>query len=622
MNRFSLPGAQRAAASRGDSMHETIGTSSKRPLVLIVDDDRMFRVTMRAALEQAGFDVEEAEGGRAALAKFGEKYPDIVLLDIVMPDMDGYATCAAFRELPFGTHVPIIMLTGMDDEESIKRAYEAGASDFITKPVNYLILTHRMNYVLRTSRYLVHFDELTGLPNRTVFLDHLKQVVAGERRNPRPFAVLFLDIDNFKRFNETLGYATADALLRRVAKRLREAVRKTDCVSHDAGVSIALHSAPTREHAIARLGSDQFVVALADIGNVDEVAAAARRITETLASPYDVGGNQLYITTSIGISMYPLDGEDPDDLLKFAEGSMNHTKQNAGSRYRFYTEDLNKRTQRRFSVETHLRKSLEAEELKLHYQPILNARSNEIVGMEALVRWSHPELGVVSPREFVGIAEETGLIRELGEWVFRTACKDTVEYHRNGLSELTVSINLSAAQFKQTTLVSLISEILDEEGLAPGFVNLELTEGLLMEDTANSIETVVELKALGVGITIDDFGTGYSSLAYLKRFPLNALKIDQSFMPDLFAGSNDGAIVSAIIGLGRSLGLKVVAEGIESEAQLDFLRALGCDQVQGYLISRALPSRQFAQWAAGWSGEHTPASPTDTKAKLTLVAQS
>ncbi|MDH3689655.1 MAG: EAL domain-containing protein [Gammaproteobacteria bacterium] len=607
-------------------MSETINARGERPLALVVDDDRMFRVTARAALEQAGFDVDEAENGRIALAKFGEQYPDIVLLDIVMPDMDGYATCAAFRELPFGTHVPIIMLTGLDDEESIKRAYEAGATDFITKPVNYLILTHRMNYVLRTSRYLVHFDELTGLPNRTVFLDHLRHVVASGRRNQRPLAVLFLDVDNFKRFNETLGYGEADALLRRVAKRLHKAVRTTDYVSRDAGVPLALHLTPNREYAVARLGGDQFVVALVDFCNVDDIAVAVRRITENLAKPYDVDGNQLHITTSIGISVYPLDGDDPDDLLKYAEVSMNHAKQNGGNRYRFYTEDLDTRTQRRFSVETQLRKSLETEELEIHYQPILDVQSNEIEGMEALVRWSHPELGIVSPSEFIGIAEETGLILDLGEWVFRSACKHTVECHRRGLSELIVSINLSAAQFIRKEFASLISEILDEEGLDPCFVNLELTEGLLMDDTASSITAVAELKALGVGITIDDFGTGYSSLAYLKRFPLNGLKIDQSFMPDLFAGTNDGAIVSAIIGLGRSLGLKVVAEGIESQAQFDFLRALGCDRVQGYLISQALPLEKFAQWAASWRGEYTAASPAaesnSAKAKLGLVAQS
>ncbi|MEE8166241.1 MAG: EAL domain-containing protein [Myxococcota bacterium] len=581
---------------------ESIDLNADPKLVLIVDDDDMFRLVARASLEGAGFRVEEAENGRVGIAMLEETRPDIVLLDIRMPEMDGYDTCAALRSLPEGWQTPIVMLTAVEDRESIERAYEVGATDFINKPVNYAILNYRLQHILRANRFLVDFDRLTGLPNRALVLDYLERAVALGRRCQHPVAILFLDLDHFRRFNETLGHRVGDDILRQVADRLGS-LRSTDYVARNCDAD---HTFVTLEfQTIARLGGDEFVVVLPKIRNVEDCAVVARRIRKILARPFEVADGELYVTASIGISAYPLDGEEPQALLTHAEVAMNHAKEKGRDRYQFYQESLNTKTQRSFSIENQLRRVLERDELEVYYQPKVDIQHNRLAGMEALARW--PEsLEAVSPGEFIPIAEQTGLIVPLGDWVFRTACAQTAEMLRMGLPTPGVSINLSAAQFGQEGIASHMARIVDEMHFDPALVELELTEGVLLEDTDTSIATLNELREIGFTIALDDFGTGYSSLSYLKRFPLNTLKLDQLFVRDL-AKDSDAAIAKAIIVLGHTLSLKVIAEGVEEPKQLDLLQALGCDEVQGYLFSRPLPFEAFVEWTSEW--ETTSASP-------------
>jgi len=565
-------------------------------LVLVVEDDEVQRIIIRAVLEDAEFTVVEAENGSIALENFDELRPNLVLMDLIMPILNGYDTCKALRELPHGSNTPLVVLTSLDDTESIRRAYDVGATDFVTKPINYSVLTHRLRYVLRANRYLAYYDELTGLPNRALLVEQLKHVVSSGSRHQRSVAILSLDLDHFKRFNETLGHQAGDELLRRVARRLCASFRSDDYGSRDPYEHNVLFPMLRGDNVVAHLGGGAFVFVLTNINRVEDTAIAVRRITDSLSRPFVTDGDEFHITASIGISVCPLDGDDPDALISYAEVAMNHAKERGRDCHQFYTEALNARTRKKLYIETNLRKALERGEFEVHYQPKVDVQDGKMAGVEALVRWTHPELGAVSPQDFIPIAEETGLIVPLGDWILRTACMQAMEWHKMGLVNLTVAINLSAAQFKQKRLGWQIEQILTETGLEARFIELELTEGVLMEDSPSSVATLAELREIGLSVAIDDFGTGYSSLSYLRQFPLTTLKIDQSFVRNLATDDDDGTIVKAIIGLGSTLYLKVVAEGVERLDQLEFLRENGCDEVQGLLFSGALPGNELTGW--------------------------
>ena len=702
----------------------------KAPVILLVDDDAVVRYMAREALEEAGFIVVETDNGASALEMLAEVRPGVVMLDIVMPEMDGFAACTAIRATAIGAHIPIVMMTGLDDNESINRAFEAGATTFITKPLNLAILVHRLRYIVRTQgiedelresrarlaqaqrmarlghwewelqtglvhcseglsemvglgsgerdvphtdllalideadrprvsaalqstvserkphsieyaltredgtrlvivqegsaiegdngtvervvgiaqditdrrtaedriRNLANFDPVTGLPNRTFLIEILTQSLDAARRYGREAAILVLDIDHFKRINDSLGHGAGDTVLQSVAQRLVRCVRGSDRVFSGedgrAGSGADLGAGNT----VSRLGGDEFVVVLGEVRRAEDSAAAARRIAEALAAPIVVGATEVRITASIGISVFPVDGNDVESLLKNADAAMFHAKEQGRDCSRFYTASLNERAVKRFSLETNLRKALERDEFIVYYQPKIDIASGRPSGMEALIRWRRPDGAIIPPGEFIPIAEETGLIVPIGDWVLRKACAQAMAWIMRGLGPLRLSVNLSAAQFRQPRLVAGIAETITGTALAPEFLDLELTEGILVEDTANSIAILNALKALGVGVAIDDFGTGYSSLSYLKRFRLDALKIDRSFVRDLVTDADDGAIVKATIALAHSLRLQVIAEGVEVEAQLDVLRQLGCDEAQGYLFSPPLPAQAFEDW--------------------------
>jgi diguanylate cyclase (GGDEF)-like protein/PAS domain S-box-containing protein len=421
--------------------------------------------------------------------------------------------------------------------------------------------------------YQATHDSLTGLANRNLLRERLNNAIAGAQRRNSSFWVAFLDLDRFKFVNDTLGHEAGDSLLKIVAERLLACVRETDTV--------------------ARLGGDEFVLVLPDNPEDGTGVAVLTRIMDAVALPIMVQDHEFFLTCSVGVATYPTDGNNAESLTRYADIAMYRTKELGRNAFQFYTAQMNERTLDRLKIEADLRRALERDEFVLHYQPQLSLKTGQIIGMEALVRWNHPTQGMIAPTRFIGLAEDMGLIIPIGAWVLRTACLQTMAWQRAGWPALRVAVNLSPRQFTQQTLVQSITDLLRETGMAPQLLELELTEGTVMNDVDSAIEILRGLKALGVHISIDDFGTGYSSLSYLRRFPIDVLKIDQSFVRELTIDADDAAIVRAVVTLAHSLRLQVIAEGVENDAQLDFLRAEGCDLMQGYYYSPPVDAKQF-----------------------------
>jgi diguanylate cyclase (GGDEF)-like protein len=426
-----------------------------------------------------------------------------------------------------------------------------------------------------TIRHQASHDRLTGLSNRLLFDDHLSLALAQMHQQREMLAVLFLDLDGFKTINDTLGHAVGDQLLQSVAQRLQEGLRQTD--------------------TIARWGGDEFTILLSPINSTDEVETTARTILDTLNTPLVLDNQELYIKASLGIALAPLDGKDADTLLKNADAAMYRAKQKGRNNYQLYTPAIGTKVQERLVLENNLYKALEREEFRLYYQPQIDIKTGEIVGMEALIRWQSGERGLIAPNLFIPMAEEMGLIGAIGEWVLQTACTQNRIWRSLGLPALRVGVNLSACQFQQKNLVQSIAQVLNSTGLAPHYLELEITESIAMQDVPLTISVLRSLREMGIQIAMDDFGTGYSSLSSLKHFPLDKLKIDRSFVQDLPTDSHDAAIITAVVALGRGLNLAVVAEGVETKEQLAFLKSVGCDQMQGYLFSRPLSEADATQ---------------------------
>ena len=421
--------------------------------------------------------------------------------------------------------------------------------------------------------YLAYYDVLTKLPNRTLFMDRLHLAIAGAGRHGTMMALLFLDLDHFKGINDTLGHAIGDRLLQETAVRLQSCVRQTDTV--------------------ARLGGDEFAIIQTDLLSVDGAQMLAQKIVESIAQPFMLDGHEVYTSTSIGVTIYPLEQASPEQLLKNADMAMYAAKAQGRNNFQFYSPAMNTEAHKHRDLQIGLRQALERSELKLHYQPKINLRSGEIVGAEALLRWGHPQLGFIPPLEFIPIAEESGLIVPVGEWVLKQACRDIKAWQLAGLPGLCVSVNLSAVQFKRQNLVEAVIQALRESDLEPRYLELEITESLLMQTGAATVDVLDSLRQLGIRISIDDFGTGYSSLNYLKHLPVDILKIDRSFIIDIPADASDVAITKAIISLSHHLELKVIAEGVETQEQARFLNENGCDEGQGIYFSKPLPADRF-----------------------------
>jgi diguanylate cyclase (GGDEF)-like protein/PAS domain S-box-containing protein len=426
--------------------------------------------------------------------------------------------------------------------------------------------------------YLANFDPLTDLPNRTLLYDRLSQAMTRAFWHKRSVAVLFLDLDRFKNINDTLGHVFGDLLLKAVAERLAQCVREGDTV--------------------ARLGGDEFVLILDDLAQPGDTLLVAQKILMAFSSPFNLEGRELYITTSIGITVYPDDGKDYETLLKNADIAMYRAKEQGRNNYQLYSPALNAKVSERLAMENGLRRALERGEFLLHYQPIVDLATRSVIAVEALIRWKRAEGEVISPAEFIPLAEETGLIIPIGEWVLRTACAQNKAWQSAGLPLIRVAVNLSARQFQRQDLAETIVHTLGQIGLDPKYLELELTESIIMKSAETTVAMLRRLNALGIGISVDDFGTGYSSLSYLKRFPVTTLKIDSTFVRDITTDPDDRAIVHAIITLAHSLKLKVVAEAVETEEQLQFLRSLRCDQMQGYLFCKPLAAEEMTQLLA------------------------
>ena len=689
--------------------------TDKREKILLVDSDPSLRVLARASLEKSGYKVLEAASADAAIDVMeGGDPPDIVLIDVEIQQSKGAVICEEIRDLPGMDNIPIVMLIENDDSAAVKEAVEAGANEFISKPINWSLLGHWVKHIkwscavsqgmdrnkvrndaflkaipdtmlvinkdgvvvshhrgqganhvfddrvkvgesvfdalpaklaktwqekaatvlkagyvqidesqyrnkdrafffetrmvpytdntvliiLRDTtiqkradaqvRRLAFFDTLTGLPNRQSFLIQLSEALRDSGEGKQPFSVLYIDLDNFKRINDSLGHSVGDALLRSLSERLEASLRKDDV--------IARYGRSNSLIQVARLGGDEFTVLLKDIESRDEVTQIAERILASLSEPVSHDGQEFVITPSIGVASYPADGSDSDTLLKNADTAMYDAKSMGRNCISHYSGTMSVRSMERMTLEESLRQAIDNDELELHYQPKLNLSPKTIYGVEALLRWNHPEKGMISPAKFVPVAEEAGLIEPLGDWVLRAACRQLEAWQSSELADIRVAINLSARQFMKKTIAIDILRSLASFKLSPECLEVELTEGVLMSDIDDTIASLSQLKNAGVTIAIDDFGTGYSSLAYLTTFPLDTLKIDRSFVSAINHETGKRSICAAVIALAHSLGLNVVAEGVETEEQMQYLHFLDCDQIQGFFFAKPMSAEDVTRF--------------------------
>ena len=506
---------------------------------------------------------------------------DVLLVDLGLPDSQGLDTLHQIQSAK--PSLPIVVLSGHDDEDLALEAVQAGAQDYLVKGQgDGNLLTRALYYAIERKRseerltYLAQYDPLTGLPNRSLFRERLTRTLQLASRRQELAALIFLDLDHFKDINDTLGHDAGDELLINVAERLKHCVRAEDTV--------------------ARLGGDEFTIILGRINHQEEAATVAQKIIDAMSHPVALKNNEVFVTASLGIATYPDCGVNPEILTKNADTALYSAKDQGRSNYKFYEAHMNTAVSERMMMINDLRHAVQREEFLLYYQPKLSATRNEVIGMEALLRWDHPATGIMLPTRFVPLLEETGLIIPVGKWVLRTACQQNHDWINAGLPPVPISVNISARQFHQKRLVNTVADILDETGLDPRYLELEITESALLENAASACETLQALHNLGVQLAIDDFGIGYSSLHYLKQFPINTLKMDRTFIKGIVSDADDAAIVEAIIKLGHSLRLKVVAEGVETEKQLTYLQNHGCDEVQGFYFSRPIPSGNCEQW--------------------------
>ncbi len=573
---------------RHKDSEDEAGINDNQPLqnqrILVVDDDRGMRFAMRKVLEDDGYRVDEVQNGEQALMYCERFMPDLVLMDAIMPEMDGFKACSEIQALPGGKHLPVLIITALNDETSIGRAFAAGATDYISKPVNFAVLRKRISRVLQASQAeqrihrLAYNDTLTGLPNRTLFTEKLSQVLA-ESDPESMVAVLFLDLDRFKLINDTFGHDAGDLLVKVVAERLQGCVRQGDVVS--------------------RFGGDEFTIILDRVKSYNVVKNIVTKIHETLSRPFVFLGKEMHVSTSIGISMYPNDGVDIGTLLKNADIAMYRAKER-GDCYEFYEQKMEADVARRLGIESDLRGAIERGEMMVYYQPQEDLATGELIGMEALVRWQHPSRGMMNPLEFIGLAEETGQILELGEWVMKTACAQLKSWLDKGCPPIRMAVNLASRQLENGSIVEQVAATLIETGLPSQNLELEITESTIMANAEEVIVTLERLKTMGVQLAVDDFGTGYSSLNYLKRFPIDMLKIDRAFVSDITVDKVDADIVTTIITLAHSLGVKVIAEGVETEEQKAYLKKEGCNYIQGYFLGKPMPAEDFEkQFLAG-----------------------
>jgi predicted signal transduction protein with EAL and GGDEF domain len=464
-------------------------------------------------------------------------------------------------------------------------------------------------------RALAYQDGLTGLPNRRLLNEHLEKVLARARRKGSEFAVLFIDVDNFKLINDTVGHQAADEVLRKLADALSFLIRSDDVLTlyleSDIDVTTTITIEPIGDSVLSRLGGDEFIILLPDTRDRFAAGAVARRILKHLEQPIRVDAHEVFVTASIGIATYPEDGLSSEILIRNADTAMYHAKQQGKAAFQYYSAAMNAASVERLTLESGLRHALEDQTLELHYQPQIDVATGRIVGAEALLRWCHPQRGYISPTTFIPIAEDSGLILPIGEWALNRACRQAMEWQRSGLPAIPIAVNVSGVQFRRQDLCELVGNALETSGLAPSMLRIEITESVIVSVRDRAVELLEQLRRLGVSLALDDFGTGYSSLSYLKSFPINQLKIDRSFVAEMLTDHTTASIVEAIVSMTRILGLSVLAEGVEDQSQFAFLQQLGCDAVQGFYVSGAVPADQFAKLQLEFeNGSLLPQRPT------------
>ena len=593
--------------------------AEKAATILVVDDDPGARLLVSSALEIAGFKVITAADGPGALEQSKLHAIDCVVLDVVMPGMSGFDVCQAMRSDPDMCHVPVLMQTSLDDMQSVQRAYTAGATDFSSKGINPMLLAERVKFLVRAKqtqdqlrdseakvRYLAYFDPLTGLPNRQRLEQILEQQVRWAGQRQRGLAVLMLDIDNFSRINDTQGHSAGDALLQEIAHRLKLCLRDQRSQDNEEGTR---GEKGEINDWVARTGGDKFSLALPGIASADTAQLVARRLQSALARPYVFGQQEIPISVTMGVSLYPSDATSAEMLLKNADAAMHHAKKAGANNVEFFKTSISARAAKHLSLEADLRKALDRGEFKLNYQPRVRIEGLQVDGVEALLRWWHPTRGFVPPDEFIPIAEQSGLIVDIGDWVLREACAQARRWNDDG-RPWRVAVNVSAVQFRDGSLVERVSRAVDAAGIDTRLIELEFTEGALIEYSGVVSKAVNALKALGVATALDDFGTGYSSLSYLRHFPIETLKIDRVFVRDIVSKNGNTPLVDAIIAMAKSLGLVTVAEGVETEAQWQYLKSRGADHLQGFLFCQPMAVSELESWHGNWGNaiKEKPAS--------------
>jgi len=583
--------------------------------ILIVDDERFYIDLLVELLAPHYHTIVVRNGEKAIEQASAEPKPDLILLDIELPGIDGYEVCRRLKKNIATLEIPVIFLTIKANVNDEIRGFELGAVDYIYKPISHPILQARVkNHItlknaleatrkqaddlkilvdektqelskkvaekqeaVEKLRYLANYDPLTRLPNRVLFKEQLIELCKQALKNNLLVAVLLIDLDHFKRVNDSMGHHIGDELLQMVALRIQNCLRKVDI--------------------LARLGGDEFTVALSDLRQQDNAASVAQKIVSTLNKPFDLEGRNVHISASIGITIIPNDNEDLNSVLQNADMAMYQAKNKGKDTFEFFTSGLTALAQKHIELNDELRSALAKDQLQLYFQPIIDLSTNRIVGAEALLRWNHPTRGVIKPSEFLSIAEETGLICEISEWVFKSACEQAQQWRSKSLGDFYIAVNASPREFGiKTDFVSKIMNILEASKLPPDRLKVEITESLMMENLIDTIDKLKKIKQLGVGISVDDFGTGYSSLSYIRQFPVDTLKIDHSFVNEVTTNADNAKLIQAIIAMAVSLKLLVVAEGVESIEQLQFLKVQGCQLAQGYFISPPLPLQQFEEF--------------------------
>jgi diguanylate cyclase (GGDEF)-like protein len=586
-----------------DSYRDILQTSNSASGTDSLDNmrARLFGTPKPSVDAEERFDLTFCAGAKAAVQAVRDAIADnrpysVVFLDMRMPPgPDGLWAAINIRELD--NRIDIVVVTAyseIDPDEISRRVPPTGSMFYLQKPFHPHEIRQIAGALGRRSqaedriRQLAYFDDVTGLPNRVLFRERLTLALGLARRNMQHLALLFLDLDDFKRINDTLGHSIGDLLLVEVSKRLILSLRASD--------SFALGNPRHKGEELARFGGDEFILLLPEIRQAEDAGLVASRILSVLAKPVNLAGHEIIVSGSIGIAVYPEDGQDAETLLKNAEMAMYYAKRESDDNFHFFTESMNTAALKRLTMERHLRLAMKLNELSLHYQPQIDVKSGAVSGVEALLRWHNAELGIIPPAEFIPLAEETNLIVPIGDWVLRTACTQAKEWRDAGVALSRVAVNVSVRQFAQSSFPAQVKQILNETGLEPSALELEITESVLMRDGEKAVTTLRELKDLGVQLAIDDFGTGYSSLAYLKQFPIDRLKIDRSFVCALCTDFNDQAIASTVITLAENMKLSVTAEGVENEKQLAFLRSHNCNEVQGYYLSRPLPVEEMGKF--------------------------